>query len=70
MEISMPENDLDLQIERMLDAAMDGLTPHQVLIKASLAEAANVAERAAAIEKNRERALRLLAAIEKSQSQQ
>ncbi|MDP3637300.1 MAG: hypothetical protein U0989_02245 [Azonexus sp.] len=66
----MPENDLDLQIERMLDAAMDGLTPHQVLIKASLAEAANVAERAAAIEKNRERALRLLAAIEKSQSQQ
>ncbi|PKO87950.1 MAG: hypothetical protein CVU16_14930 [Betaproteobacteria bacterium HGW-Betaproteobacteria-10] len=66
----MSENDLDLQIERMLDAAMDGLTPHQVLVKASLAEAANVAERAAAIEKNRERALRLLAAIEKSQSQQ
>ena len=70
MEIPMSENDLDLQIERMLDAAMDGLTPHQVLVKASLAEAANVAERAAAIEKNRERALRLLAAIEKSQSQQ
>lgn len=66
----MPENDLDLETERMLDAAMDGLTPHQVLVKASLAEAANVAERAAAIEKNRERALRLLAAIEKSQSRQ
>ncbi|EKD98687.1 MAG: hypothetical protein ACD_23C00311G0001 [uncultured bacterium] len=66
----MPENDLDLETERMLDAAMAGLTPHQALVKASLAEAANVAERAAAIEKNRERALRLLAAIEKSQSQQ
>lgn len=63
----MPENDLDLEVERMLDAAMGGLTPHQVLIQASLAEAANVVERTAAIEKNRERALRLLAALEKSQ---
>jgi len=68
MEISMSKNDLDTQTERMLDAAMDGLTPHQALIKASLADAANVAERAAAKEKNRERALRLLAAIEKSQA--
>jgi ABC-type transporter Mla subunit MlaD len=68
MEISMSKNDLDTQTERMLDAAMDGLTPHQALIKASLADAANVAERAAAKEKNRERALKLLAAIEKSQA--
>jgi len=68
MEISMSKNDLDTQTERMLDAAMDGLTPHQALIKASLADAANVAERAAAKEKNRERALKLLAAIEKSQT--
>jgi hypothetical protein len=68
MEISMSKNDLDAQTERMLDAAMDGLTPHQALIKASLADAANVAERAAAKEKNRERALKLLAAIEKSQA--
>lgn len=67
MEIYVPENDLDLEVERMLDAAMGGLTPHQVLIQASLAEAANVVERTAAIEKNRERALRLLAALEKSQ---
>ncbi|MBK7465197.1 MAG: hypothetical protein IPP59_06555 [Betaproteobacteria bacterium] len=64
----MSKNDLDTQTERMLDAAMDGLTPHQALIKASLADAANVAERAAAKEKNRERALKLLAAIEKSQA--
>jgi ABC-type transporter Mla subunit MlaD len=68
MEISMSKNDLDTQTERMLDAAMDGLTPHQALIKASLADAANVAERVAAKEKNRERALKLLAAIEKSQA--
>jgi hypothetical protein len=37
------------------------------LVKASLEEAANVDERKAAAEKNRERALKLLAAIEKSQ---
>jgi hypothetical protein len=45
MEISMSKNDLDTQTERMLDAAMDGLTPHQALIKASLADAANSAPR-------------------------
>jgi len=63
----MSEKDLDEKVERMLNAAMGGLTPHQALVKASLDEAANVAERAAAKEKNRERALRLLAEIEKSQ---
>jgi len=63
----MSEKDLDEKVERMLSAAMGGLTPHQALVKASLDEAANVDERAAAKAKNRERALRLLAEIEKSQ---
>ena len=65
----MTEEELALKAERMLDAAMGGLTPHEHLIQSSLAdqEAEKVAERAAAIAKNRERALRLLAEIEKSQ---
>jgi hypothetical protein len=67
MEIPMSEKDLDEKVERMLNAALGGLTPHEALIKASQDEAANVAERAAAKEKNRERALRLLAEIEKVQ---
>lgn len=62
----MSEDRLAEQTERMLDAAMGGLTPHQLLIETSRAEAANIAERAAAKAKNRERALKLLAAIEKS----
>ncbi len=62
----MPENDLDAKAERMLDAALGGLTPHEALLQASRAEAANQAERAMANEKNRERALKLLAALEKS----
>ncbi len=65
----MPDEDLDSKAERMLSAAMGGLTPHEVLVKTSLEENANVDERAAAIAKNRERALKLLEAIEKSQSQ-
>ncbi|MFZ2269876.1 MAG: hypothetical protein WAV95_20060 [Azonexus sp.] len=64
----MPDNDLDAQTERMLEAAMGGLTPHQLLMQASQEDADSVAERAAAIAKNRERAMRLLAAIEKSQA--
>ena len=67
MEISMPENDHESKTDAMLEAALGGLTPHQLLIKASLADAANVAEREAAKAKNRERALQLLEAIEKSQ---
>jgi ABC-type transporter Mla subunit MlaD len=67
MEIPMSEKDIDEKVERMLNAALGGLTPHEALVKASLDEAANVAERAAAREKNRERALRLLAEIEKAQ---
>ena len=62
----MPEEDLEAKAERMLDAAMGGLTPHEALVQASLAESANVAERNLANEKNRERALKLLAALEKS----
>lgn len=63
----MPEKDLDEKVERMLNAALGGLTPHEALLKASLEEAANVDERAAAKEKNRERALRLLAELDKAQ---
>jgi hypothetical protein len=66
MENSMPEEDLDAKADRMLDAALGGLTPHEALVKASLAEAANADERNVANEKNRERALKLLAALEKS----
>jgi len=69
MENPVPEKDLESKAEDMLDAAMGGLTPHQLLIQASLAEAANVTEREAARAKNRERALKLLEAIEKSQGQ-
>jgi hypothetical protein len=64
----MSDEDLDAKAERMLSAAMGGLTAHEVLVKASLAENANADERAAAIVKNRERALKLLEAIEKSQN--
>ncbi len=69
MENPVPEKDLESKAEDMLDAAMGGLTPHQLLVRASLAEAANVAEREAARARNRERALKLLEAIEKSQGQ-
>jgi hypothetical protein len=62
----MSKKDLALQADKMLEAALGGLTPHQALLEASLAEAANVDERAAAREKNRQRALRLLAEIEKT----
>lgn len=63
----MSDKDLDAYADSMLNAALGGLTPHQALLQASLADSANVDERTAAIAKNRERALKLLAAIEKSQ---
>lgn len=63
----MSDKDLDEKVERMLNSAMGGLTPHEALLKATRDEAANVAERTAAKEKNRERALRLLAELEKAQ---
>lgn len=62
----MHENDIASRTDRMVDAAMGGLTPHQTLVQESLADTANIAERSAAKAKNRERALVLLAAIEKS----
>lgn len=64
----MPDDDLDAQTERMLEAAMGGLTPHQLLMQATQEDTSSVAERAATIAKNRERAQRLLAALEKSQT--
>jgi hypothetical protein len=57
----------EADIDRMIDAALGGLTPHEALLKASRQDSEKVAERNAAIEKNRERALKLLAAIEKTQ---
>jgi hypothetical protein len=68
MELPMPDQEIpsDAEVERMLAAAMGGLTPHELLVQNSLAETANIAERQAAIAKNRERALKLLAAIDKS----
>lgn len=62
----MPDQDIDQKAESMLEAALGGMTPHEALIQASLADSADLAGRAAAAAKNRERALKLLAAIEKS----
>ena len=62
----MSEEELSEKADRMLEAARRGLTPHQLLIESSLADNANSEERAAAIAKNRERALKLLEALEKS----
>jgi hypothetical protein len=62
----MTEEDLTEKVERMLESARGGLTPHQLLIETSLADKANTEERAAAIAKNRERALKLLEILEKN----
>ncbi|HEX6736380.1 MAG TPA: hypothetical protein VF096_16345 [Azonexus sp.] len=64
----MPDAELLLEpeVERMLAAARGGLSPHELLVRNSLAERANVAERSAAIAKNRERAMKLLAALEQT----
>lgn len=35
MENPVPEKDLESKAEDMLDAAMGGLTPHQLLVRAS-----------------------------------
>ncbi len=66
MNNPVPEEQLDSPADDMLDAAMGGLTPHQLLVRASLAEAADSAEREAARIRNHERARQLLEAIEKS----
>lgn len=62
----MSDQDLDRQADRMLEAALGGMTPHQALLESSRAESADMDARAAAIAKNRERALKLLAALEES----
>jgi len=62
----MPDKDIDQHAESMLEAALGGMTPHEALIRASLADSADVAGRAAAAAKNRERALNLLKAIEQA----
>jgi len=63
----MPDDEIpdDAEVERMLAAAMGGLTARELLIQNSLAERDNVEARKAAIAKNRERALKLLAALDK-----
>ncbi len=66
IENPMSDEDLEAKADQMLDAALGGLTPHEALVKASLADSANVAERTVANEKNRERAMKLLAALEKT----
>lgn len=55
----------EAQAERMLEAALGGRTLHQALLDASREEDARVDERAAANARNRERAERLLAFLEK-----
>lgn len=64
----MPDKNSEDEVnaERMLEAALGGMTPHEALIQASLAESADSEARAAAAARNRERALKLLEAIEKS----
>jgi hypothetical protein len=68
--MAMPEekNDEEMDVERMLEAALGGMTSHEALVQASRAQSADVEGRAAAIAKNRERALQLLAVLEKSKN--
>jgi len=65
----MPQNSFAVQDGLLPDPELKGLTPHQMLVQMSLEDATKVTERAAAIAKNRERALLLLTAIEKSLGQ-
>ncbi len=62
----MSDNEIDNDAERMLQAALGGMSATEALIAQTRAEREDVAGRAAAIAKNRERALRLLEALEKS----
>lgn len=63
----MADETPDHEAERMLNAALGHLTPHEALLEASRAESAKTEEKAAAIARNRERALQLLAVLEKNQ---
>lgn len=62
----MSQDNTDEMAERMLEAALGGMTPHEALLASSRAHTADIEKRAAEIAKNRERALRLLAELEKS----
>ncbi len=62
-EPKLDDEDLDGKTERALQAALGGLTPKEALLEATRAENADVEVRAAATARNRERALRLLAAL-------
>ena len=62
----MSDQDTDHQAETMLHAALGGMTTHEALLEASRAHSADVEGRAAAIAQNRERALKLLAVLEKT----
>ena len=64
----MQEDDVDQLTDQMLNAARGGLSPREAL-QASQADPRTPEERASEIEKNRERARRLLAALEKSLGQ-
>jgi hypothetical protein len=68
MEKNMPDDPVVADDDSMLRAALGGLTLHEALIEASLAEKEKAAERAEAAAMNRERALRLLEVLEKSSS--
>ncbi len=61
----MSDQDTDQQAETMLQAALGGMTTHQALLEASRAQSADVEGRAAAIARNRARALQMLEALEK-----
>ena len=62
----MSQDNTDEMAERMLEAALGGMTPHEALLASSRAHTDDIEKRAAEIAKNRERALRLLAELEKS----
>lgn len=62
----MSDQDIEQQAEYMLKAALGHRTPLEALIENSRAESADVAGRAEAHARNRERALKLLEALEKS----
>jgi hypothetical protein len=66
IEDAMPDADSDVPEERMLRAALGGLSPHEALVRASLADSEKTEERAEAARRNRERALQLLEILEKS----
>ena len=68
MTNAMSDDEIEQDAERMLHAALGGMTPKEALLAASRAESADVEGRAAAIARNRERARKLLEFLEGSGS--